>query len=107
MREHLEHCAPLWRWTGNGQGAWYFVTIAGPAADQLTSTALMRRLEGSGRGFGSLKVTATIGESRWQTSVFPQKADDGRTEWLLPIKAAIRKAEDLTEGAPVALALAF
>ena len=55
----------------------------------------MRRLEfGRGRGFGSVKVTACVGESRWTTSVFP----NGDGQWMLPVKAAIRRAEDLAEG---------
>lgn len=67
----------------------------------MTATALMRRLEGMARGFGSLKVTATIGDSSWQTSVFPSR----ETGWMLPVKAAIRKAEGLGEGDEVALLL--
>lgn len=67
----------------------------------MTATALMRRLEGMARGFGSLKVTATIGDSSWQTSVFPSR----ETGWMLPVKAAIRKAEGLSEGDEVALLL--
>ncbi|HRE33573.1 MAG TPA: DUF1905 domain-containing protein, partial [Sphingopyxis terrae] len=41
------------------------------------------------------KVRATVGDTRWNTSVFPHKESGG---WLLPVKAAVRKAEGLTEG---------
>jgi hypothetical protein len=92
----------LWRWTGaSGTGAWHFVTIKGAAGAALSETALMRRLEGMGRGFGALKVTARSGDTRWQTSVFPSREEG----WMLPIKAAVRKAEELFEGQEVELAL--
>ena len=61
----------------------------------------MRKLEGMARGWGSLKVIATIGASRWSTSVFPAKD----TGWLLPVKAAVRKAEGLSEGDTVEVVL--
>ena len=105
--ERLSFTGPLWRWTGSGNGTWHFVTIDGPAGEALAATALMRKLEGLGRGWGSLRVAVTIGETRWQTSVFPQKRGDGAPEWLLPVKAAVRKAEGLAAGEPVALTLEY
>ena len=94
----------VWRWTGaNGTGAWFFATIDGEAGEALSATAVMRKLEGLGRGFGSLRVTACIGDTRWQTSVFPQKGEG----WILPIKAAVRKAEGIDEGDQVELTLEF
>ena len=101
ITERITHTATLWRWTGGDKGSWHFLTVSGEAGDALTATALMRRLEGMARGFGSLRVTATIGESSWQTSVFPSRG----AGWMLPIKAAVRKAEGLSEGDDVCLAL--
>ena len=63
----------------------------------------MRRLEGTARGFGSLRVTATMGQTAWQTSVFPSRENG----WMLPVKAAVRKAEGLDEGDEVELLLEF
>ena len=60
---------------------------------------LQRRLPK--RGFRSLKVEARIGATVWQTSCFPR--DEGG--WLLPVKAAVRKAEGIAEGDPVAVTL--
>lgn len=101
MTETIAHTGKLWRWTGSTNGTWHFVTIDGAAGEALSATALMRRLEGMSRGFGSLKVTATIGESSFKTSVFPSK----ELGWLLPVKAAVRKAEGLGEGDLVEVAL--
>ncbi len=100
MTERLTHTGPLWRWTG-GNAAWFFVTIDGAAGEALSATALMRRLEGMARGFGSIKVQATIGESRFATSVFPSK----ELGWLLPVKASVRKAEGIAAGDKVAVVL--
>jgi hypothetical protein len=101
LAERITHTAPLWRWTGGENGSWHFLTISGDAGEALTATALMRRLEGMARGFGSLRVTATIGDTSWQTSVFPSR----EAGWMLPVKAAVRKAEGLGEGDEVALVL--
>jgi hypothetical protein len=102
--ERVTHRGVLWRWTTPAAPAvWHFVTIDGAAGEELSATALLRRLEGASRGFGSLKVAARIGASRFKTSVFPSK----ETGWLLPVKASVRKAEGLVEGDMVALELEF
>ncbi len=101
MTESITHTGTLWRWTGGTGGTWHFLTIDGEAGEALSGTALMRRLEGLSRGFGSLKVLATIGDSAFRTSVFPSKAEG----WMLPVKAAVRKAEGLGEGDAVTVVL--
>jgi len=102
MTERLTHTGPLWRWTSSsGTGSWHFLTIDGAAGEALGATALMRRLERSIGGFGSLKVTATIGDSTFRTSLFPSKSQG----WLLPVKASVRKAEGIGEGDEVAVVL--
>ncbi len=102
--ERIHHTGPLWRWTtAAAPAAWFFVTIDGPAGEALSATALMRKLEGTARGFGSLKVTARIGGSQWRTSVFPSKAEG----WMLPVKASVRKAEAISDGNVVELVLEF
>ena len=102
MTESITHTGPLWRWTSSsGPAAWHFVTIDGEAGEALSGTAIMRRMEGNSRGFGSLKVVVTIGASTFKTSVFPSKG----TGWLLPVKASVRKAEGLGEGDAVAVVL--
>lgn len=103
MIERVEHTGRVWRWTGPASAAWHFITIDGPAGEALSATALMRRLEGVGRGFGSLKVRATIGGSTFDTSVFPSREQG----WLLPVKAAVRKAERLGDGDEAEVVLEF
>ncbi|MGX7896984.1 DUF1905 domain-containing protein [Tsuneonella sp. HG222] len=71
-----------------------FVYLTEEAAEQVTGHELERRLElGKRRGFGSVKVVVRLGESTWQTSVFPSQG-----KWFLPVKKAMRLAEGLSEG---------
>jgi hypothetical protein len=79
-----------------------FVRIPPEAAEQIAAHELERRLEmGKRRGFGSVKVTVTLGESRWQTSLFPNK--DG--SWFLPVKKPVRLAEGLEYGDEIEVGL--
>ena len=104
LAERLTHTGPLWIWTTPAApAAWHFITIDGPAAEALSATALMRRLERTARGFGSLKVTATIGATAFTTSVFPSKT----TGWMLPVKAAVRRTEGLAAGDSVLVELDY
>lgn len=106
MSESIETTAALWIWTSpEAPASWHFLTIDGEAAEAIRATALMRRLEGGQRrGWGSIRVTATIGETSWQTSMFPSKESGG---YLLPVKAAVRKAEGLAAGDEIAVRLAY
>lgn len=102
----VTHMGTVWLWQGpEGSAAWHFLVIDGPACEAIAAHEAMRRLElGRGRGFGSVRVEARIGRTCWRTSLFPSKAHGG---YLLPVKLAVRKAEDLAAGdlAEVRLAL--
>ena len=79
-----------------------FLRIPPETAEAIVAHEFERRLEmGKRRGFGSVKVTVALGESIWQTSLFPNK--DG--SWFLPIKKPVRVAEGLTEGEEVEVQL--
>ena len=96
---------PLWRWqSATAPAAWFFVTIAGDAADGIRVAAITGQWLNGRKGFGSARVDATIGDTSWQTSVFPHKESGG---WLLPVKKAIRTAEDIDEGDSVTVELRF
>lgn len=94
---------PLWIWTPTGKdgtpakGAWYFLTIDGEPADAIRNGAGARR-----DAWGSVRVTATIGATTFQTSVFPSKQVGG---YMLPVKGTVRKAEKLSEGDSVTVTL--
>lgn len=97
MTETHHITAKLWLWNSDKAAAsWHFLTIEGEAAEAIHALTLMRRLEsGRRRGWGAMKVHVTIGETSWDTSIFPDKGSGG---WLLPVKAAVRKAEELVAG---------
>jgi hypothetical protein len=50
------------------------------------------------RGWGSLPVSATIGKTTWDTSIFPDKRSGS---YLLPLKAKVRKAEKISDDSKV------
>ena len=84
---------PLWIWRSpsaeKATAAWYFLTIDGATADSIAAAS-----HGLSNGWGSIKVVARIGNSEWRTSVFRSKELGG---YMLPVKAAIRKAEKMVE----------
>lgn len=97
MTETHTVTAKLWIWSSDKASAsWHFLTIQGEAAEAIHALALMRRLEtGRRRDWGAMKVKAIIDNTHWETSIFPQKDSGG---WLLPVKAAVRKAHGLVAG---------
>jgi Domain of unknown function (DUF1905) len=79
--------SPLWRWSG--ESAWHFLTVPESVSDDIRS-----RVE-PGPGFGSVKVTVTVGPATWETSVFP---DSKSGRYLLPVKAAVRRKARIEDG---------
>jgi hypothetical protein len=76
----------LWEYD---EGGWHFVSV--PVDDSDDLKARMAHLR---RGFGSLRVRATIGGSTWDTSVFPSSTGS----YLLPVKKPVRRAEGIEAG---------
>jgi hypothetical protein len=98
------HTGPVWIWRGSGNGpppkaAWYMLTIDGD-----TAAAIRTAATGNTNGFGSVRITATIGKTSWQTSLFPSKDSGG---YLLPLKASVRRAECLDGGTSATATLAL
>ena len=85
----FDFTADLWRYTG--KAAWYFVTLPHDVADDIDEITGDTR-----RGFGSVRVEVTVGATSWTTSIFP---DTKSESFVLPVKQAVRVAEDLDEGA--------
>ncbi|WP_380283957.1 DUF1905 domain-containing protein [Kitasatospora purpeofusca] len=82
--------AELWIWDARRDDSWTFVSLPVEASEEIRDVAA-----GPRRGFGSLRVRVTLGDSAWQTSIFP---DSTRGCYVLPVKRAVRKAEDLEPG---------
>lgn len=96
--------AELWRWQPEppAKGAWFFVTIAGEAADAIRALGFERRALGARAGFGSVRVRASVEGVGFETSAFPHAASGG---FVLPVKAAVRKEAGVGEGDSVTVGI--
>jgi hypothetical protein len=84
-------------WVYPGMAAWRFANV-----DKAQSAYIKEKYGAHVRGFGSIPVTATLGASRWDTSIFPDKQSG---TYLLPLKAKIRAAEQIDDGDAVTFKL--
>ena len=80
--------AELWVWDARRSDIWMFVSLPTEASEEIRDLA-----PGPPRGFGSVRVRVTVGASTWTTSIFPDSAG-----YVLPVKRAVRQAEDLEVG---------
>lgn len=91
----LRFSGEIWYW--RGPSPFYFVSVPEEQCRDLREVAAALSY-----GWGCLPVTVTLGDSTWQTSMFPK--DGG---YIVPVKAKVRRAEDVDEGMVVDLRLAL
>lgn len=91
----LRFSGEIWFW--KGPAPWHFVTVPDEECDELEATSTFVSY-----GWGMIPVKARIGETGWTTSLFSK---DGR--YIVPVKAAVRKGEELEVGNTVAIRLAI
>ena len=91
--------APIWLWS-EGKGSWHFFTIP---ADEAVEIRLESAASGVRRGFGSVRVEASINGVAWRTSIFPQKSGG----YILPIKADVRRRAEISAGDEVTVSLSL
>jgi hypothetical protein len=84
-------------WLYHGAGAWHFVTLPKRQSDMIKKI-----FAPIARGWGSLPVEVTIGHTSWKTSIFPDKKAGA---YLLPLKADVRRKEDVRIGQTIAFAI--
>jgi len=85
----FEFGGTVWEW--RGPAPYHFVTVPEDASAQLDDLKSVLSY-----GWGVIPVRARIGGTEWTTSLFPK---DGR--YALPIKDAVRRAENLSPGSVV------
>lgn len=90
VRVIVDFESPLWVWDARKSETWTFVSVPEDISEEIRDLAAAA---GPRRGFGSVRVRASIGGSTWSTSIFP-----GADGYVLPVKRAIRKAESLDIG---------
>ncbi|MBL8154005.1 MAG: DUF1905 domain-containing protein [Anaerolineae bacterium] len=89
----IEFTGEIWFW--KGPAPWYFVTVPPEQSRDLKAISTFVTY-----GWGVIPVQVRIGRTEWQTSLFPK--DD---VYLVPIKASVRKAEQIEEGDEVTIRL--
>lgn len=81
--------------TWRGPAPHHFVTVPEDECAELAETAALVTY-----GWGMIPVTLRIGDSEWTTSLWPK--DGG---YVVPLKAAVRRAERLEVGDEVSVRL--
>ena len=89
----LEFTGEIFYW--RGPAPWLFVAVPEPESDALRSIA--KRVT---YGWGMIPVTAWMGKTRWQTSLFPKEGG-----YVVPIKVVVQRAERVGEGDVVTIRL--
>ena len=90
---NLEFRGKIWHWRGSSP--YYFITVPAEQSGDLKVISGLATY-----GWGMIPVIVRIGKTEWKTSLFPK---DGR--YIVPIKASVRKAENLEEGDTVTVRL--
>jgi len=80
-----------------GMGGWHFLYV-----DKKQSEVIRTKHHVKKAGFGSIRVAVTLGKSKWNTSIFPDKQSG---TYLLPLKKAIRHAEGIDAGDTVSFTI--
>jgi hypothetical protein len=70
-----------------GMTGWHFVSVPKKQSEEIKKTFGTPK-----RGWGSIPVSVVIGKTTWKTSIFPDKQSGG---YLLPLKADVRKKEQI------------
>jgi hypothetical protein len=91
----LQFSGELWHW--RGPAPYHFVTVPDGESAAIKETASLVSY-----GWGMIPVTVQIGDAEWTTSLFPK---DGR--YVVPVKDAIREAEELDVGETVDVRLSI
>lgn len=89
----IEFSGIIWFW--RGPAPWFFVTI--PESQSQDIKAISNFVT---YGWGVIPVHVRIGKTKWTTSLFPKEDC-----YIVPIKASVRKAENIAEGDTVSVHL--
>lgn len=95
MKKVYSFKSKVWLYTGNA--GWHFVTLPKKLAEEIDSYFHSKK-----RGWGSLPVEVTVNKTSWKTSIFPDRESQS---YVLPLKAQIRKKENVKEGDTVNFSL--
>lgn len=88
-----------WLWHG-GKAAWHFITLPKDKSEEIKF--FDENMHEKRRGWGAVRVLVTIGNTTWETSIFPSSE---LKAYILPIKADVRKKEKFSAGDSVKVQL--
>lgn len=92
----VEFESTVYRWSARTDSSWYFADVP-----EELSADIRELTQPYARGFGSVRVQATVGSTTWRTSIFP--GSDGA--YALPLKRVVREREGLVETGTVVISL--
>lgn len=92
MKRNYTFSSKIWLYPG--MAGWHFAGVPKRESTEIKTGTNVKA------GFGSIPVTVTIGKTVWTTSIFPDKKSGC---YLLPIKAVVRKKEEILAGDEVTL----
>jgi hypothetical protein len=75
-------------WQHPSPGGWFFISLPFEMAKEIRTA-----LKSEEQGWGRLNVVARVGNSEWKTAIW---FDTKLNTYLLPLKAEIRKKENLS-----------
>ena len=77
-------------WQYGAPGGWHFVSLP-----KELSAEIRDNFKHEEEGWGRLKATAKVGDSEWKTAIW---FDRKMNCYLLPLKAEVRKKENIVAG---------
>ena len=89
----LEFEGEVWQW--RGPAPHYFVSVPAELCDAMRAAARLVSY-----GWGMVPAQVQLGSTTWRTAIFPK--DGG---YIVPIKAAVRQRENVSEGDLVRIGL--
>jgi hypothetical protein len=90
---NLDFSGELWFW--KGPAPWHFVTVPDDESAEISAVSAVVTY-----GWGVIPVKAQIGNTSWETSLFPKNG-----HYLVPVKTLVRNAEAIELGDIVTVSL--
>lgn len=90
---HVTFSGEIWYW--RGPAPFHFVTVPDEEGRELKAVSRLVTY-----GWGMIPVTARMGTTEWQTSLFPRAGS-----YVVPLKDSVRSANGLGPGDPVTVTL--
>ncbi|KND49849.1 MAG: hypothetical protein AB198_00375 [Parcubacteria bacterium C7867-003] len=85
MKKVYSFGARVWLWPGIG--GWHFVNVPDSISKDIRKNL----------GKGMIKIFASVGKTKWGTSLFPHKNSKAEFGYLISVKKIIRKKENIFE----------